>query len=201
MSAQNLATVFGPNILRPKVEDPLTIMEGKQMTITLCPNQEKNQEPPGWLQPILLQQTKKISETTVSPLMYSDYSLSVKYFLLRRQNFLHVTQHKTVKCFHVSTQYQRNLHGSVWKLADRMGNSVHFAVRLIVINKYLWAWRDSMIPNGRQIWLFIWQCYYLHVCYYSDCKTFHVVSVNNLPLFSSTNLKDWMTFFSHLWSL
>lgn len=29
MSVQNLATVFGPNILRPKVEDPLTIMEGK----------------------------------------------------------------------------------------------------------------------------------------------------------------------------
>ncbi|KAK1345763.1 hypothetical protein QTO34_008227 [Cnephaeus nilssonii] len=28
MSAQNLATVFGPNILRPKMEDPLTIMEG-----------------------------------------------------------------------------------------------------------------------------------------------------------------------------
>ncbi|KAL8206754.1 UNVERIFIED_CONTAM: Rho GTPase activating protein 24 [Gekko kuhli] len=28
MSVQNLATVFGPNILRPKVEDPLTIMEG-----------------------------------------------------------------------------------------------------------------------------------------------------------------------------
>ncbi|XP_043914847.1 rho GTPase-activating protein 24 isoform X2 [Protopterus annectens] len=28
MSTQNLATVFGPNILRPKVEDPLTIMEG-----------------------------------------------------------------------------------------------------------------------------------------------------------------------------
>ncbi|KAF6128821.1 Rho GTPase activating protein 24 [Phyllostomus discolor] len=27
MSVQNLATVFGPNILRPKVEDPLTIME------------------------------------------------------------------------------------------------------------------------------------------------------------------------------
>lgn len=53
MSAQNLATVFGPNILRPKVEDPLTIMEGKQMTITLSPNQEKYQEPPGWLQPIL----------------------------------------------------------------------------------------------------------------------------------------------------
>lgn len=29
MSVQNLATVFGPNILRPKVEDPLTIMEGE----------------------------------------------------------------------------------------------------------------------------------------------------------------------------
>ncbi|XP_078453538.1 rho GTPase-activating protein 24-like isoform X2 [Lampetra planeri] len=28
MSIQNLATVFGPNILRPKVEDPATIMEG-----------------------------------------------------------------------------------------------------------------------------------------------------------------------------
>ncbi|XP_047281549.1 rho GTPase-activating protein 22 isoform X15 [Homo sapiens] len=29
MSVQNLATVFGPNILRPQVEDPVTIMEGK----------------------------------------------------------------------------------------------------------------------------------------------------------------------------
>nr|CAG5958680.1 unnamed protein product [Menidia menidia] len=28
MSVQNLATVFGPNILRPKMEDPVTIMEG-----------------------------------------------------------------------------------------------------------------------------------------------------------------------------
>ncbi|XP_015233137.1 PREDICTED: rho GTPase-activating protein 22 isoform X1 [Cyprinodon variegatus] len=28
MSVQNLATVFGPNILRPKVEDPFTMMEG-----------------------------------------------------------------------------------------------------------------------------------------------------------------------------
>lgn len=28
MSVQNLATVFGPNILRPKVEDPVSIMEG-----------------------------------------------------------------------------------------------------------------------------------------------------------------------------
>lgn len=28
MSVQNLGTVFGPNILRPKVEDPVTIMEG-----------------------------------------------------------------------------------------------------------------------------------------------------------------------------
>lgn len=29
MTVQNLATVFGPNILRPKVEDPVAIMEGK----------------------------------------------------------------------------------------------------------------------------------------------------------------------------
>ncbi|KAL8186630.1 UNVERIFIED_CONTAM: hypothetical protein K2H54_001757 [Gekko kuhli] len=28
MSVQNLATVFGPNILRPPIEDPVTIMEG-----------------------------------------------------------------------------------------------------------------------------------------------------------------------------
>lgn len=30
MSVQNLATVFGPNILRPKVEDPVAIMEGQK---------------------------------------------------------------------------------------------------------------------------------------------------------------------------
>lgn len=29
MSVQNLATVFGPNILRPRVEDPVTMMEGQ----------------------------------------------------------------------------------------------------------------------------------------------------------------------------
>lgn len=29
MSVQNLATVFGPNILRPKMEDPVTMMEGE----------------------------------------------------------------------------------------------------------------------------------------------------------------------------
>ncbi|XP_077478198.1 rho GTPase-activating protein 24 isoform X2 [Stigmatopora argus] len=31
MSVHNLATVFGPNILRPKVEDPVTIMEGTSL--------------------------------------------------------------------------------------------------------------------------------------------------------------------------
>ncbi|XP_035382606.1 rho GTPase-activating protein 24 isoform X2 [Electrophorus electricus] len=31
MSVQNLATVFGPNILRPRVEDPVAIMEGAVM--------------------------------------------------------------------------------------------------------------------------------------------------------------------------
>lgn len=29
MSAQNLATVFGPNILRAKMEDPVSMMEGE----------------------------------------------------------------------------------------------------------------------------------------------------------------------------
>ncbi|XP_064217856.1 rho GTPase-activating protein 22-like [Aotus nancymaae] len=31
MSVQNLATVFGPNILQPQVEDPITIMEGTSL--------------------------------------------------------------------------------------------------------------------------------------------------------------------------
>lgn len=35
MSVQNLATVFGPNILRPKMEDPVTIMEGAQLYLYL----------------------------------------------------------------------------------------------------------------------------------------------------------------------
>lgn len=30
MSIQNLATVFGPNILRPKAEDPESIIGGEQ---------------------------------------------------------------------------------------------------------------------------------------------------------------------------
>lgn len=34
MSVQNLATVFGPNILRPKVEDPVAIMEGQQHSVS-----------------------------------------------------------------------------------------------------------------------------------------------------------------------
>lgn len=37
-----------------------------------------------WRELSLIQRPKKISETTVSPLLYSDYSLNVKYFLLRR---------------------------------------------------------------------------------------------------------------------
>lgn len=37
MSVQNLATVFGPNILRPQIEDPVTIMEGKVEVAWQCP--------------------------------------------------------------------------------------------------------------------------------------------------------------------
>lgn len=36
MSVQNLATVFGPNILRPKMEDPVTIMEGGETQCRHC---------------------------------------------------------------------------------------------------------------------------------------------------------------------
>uniref|UniRef100_A0A8K9WL88 Rho GTPase activating protein 22b n=1 Tax=Oncorhynchus mykiss TaxID=8022 RepID=A0A8K9WL88_ONCMY len=35
MSVQNLATVFGPNILRPKMEDPVVIMEGTSLVQSL----------------------------------------------------------------------------------------------------------------------------------------------------------------------
>ncbi|XP_043992534.1 rho GTPase-activating protein 22 isoform X3 [Gambusia affinis] len=55
MSVQNLATVFGPNILRPRVEDPVTMMEGSSqvqhlMTILisehsrLYPNEDSKTE-------------------------------------------------------------------------------------------------------------------------------------------------------------
>uniref|UniRef100_A0A8C6NJN9 Rho GTPase activating protein 22 n=1 Tax=Nothobranchius furzeri TaxID=105023 RepID=A0A8C6NJN9_NOTFU len=55
MSVQNLATVFGPNILRPRVEDPVTMMEGSSqvqhlMTVLisehrrLYPNEELKTE-------------------------------------------------------------------------------------------------------------------------------------------------------------
>lgn len=36
MTVQNLATVFGPNILRPKVEDPVAIMEGERSCCILA---------------------------------------------------------------------------------------------------------------------------------------------------------------------
>ncbi|CAL8256616.1 unnamed protein product [Lota lota] len=58
MSVQNLATVFGPNILRPRVEDPVTMMEGSSqvqhlMTVMISEHsclyqweeKEANQEP------------------------------------------------------------------------------------------------------------------------------------------------------------
>ena len=37
MSVQNLGTVFGPNILRPKIEDPVAIMEGEWHTFMFLP--------------------------------------------------------------------------------------------------------------------------------------------------------------------
>lgn len=39
MSVQNLATVFGPNILRPHIEDPVTIMEGRLFVFLTAPVQ------------------------------------------------------------------------------------------------------------------------------------------------------------------
>lgn len=42
MSIQNLATVFGPNILRPKAEDPESIIGGKTL-------KKKREEEPGEL--------------------------------------------------------------------------------------------------------------------------------------------------------
>uniref|UniRef100_A0A673IX88 Rho GTPase-activating protein 22-like n=1 Tax=Sinocyclocheilus rhinocerous TaxID=307959 RepID=A0A673IX88_9TELE len=41
MGVQNLATVFGPNILRPKLEDPVAIMEGKHLLLNFQPKKEK----------------------------------------------------------------------------------------------------------------------------------------------------------------
>lgn len=36
MSVQNLATVFGPNILRAKMEDPVSMMEGNNILVTFA---------------------------------------------------------------------------------------------------------------------------------------------------------------------
>ncbi|CAJ1067583.1 rho GTPase-activating protein 22 [Xyrichtys novacula] len=49
MSVQNLATVFGPNILRPRVEDPVTMMEGSSqvqhlMTVLISEHAELYQQ-------------------------------------------------------------------------------------------------------------------------------------------------------------
>ena len=41
MSVQNLGTVFGPNILRPKIEDPVAIMEGEWHTFRFLPTLHK----------------------------------------------------------------------------------------------------------------------------------------------------------------
>ncbi|KAM5320927.1 rho GTPase-activating protein 22 isoform 3-T3 [Glossophaga mutica] len=38
MSVQNLATVFGPNILRPQIEDPVSIMEDSKKVLPTCGN-------------------------------------------------------------------------------------------------------------------------------------------------------------------
>ena len=41
MSVQNLGTVFGPNILRPKIEDPVAIMVGEWHTFRFLPTLHK----------------------------------------------------------------------------------------------------------------------------------------------------------------
>ena len=87
MSAQNLATVFGPNILRPKVEDPLTIMEGKWM-ITLDPHQEENQVPLFLNENVFsFKQAKERSKIIVSPLIYSDYFFNCKIISSEMREF------------------------------------------------------------------------------------------------------------------
>ncbi|XP_070697387.1 rho GTPase-activating protein 22 [Pempheris klunzingeri] len=60
MSVQNLATVFGPNILRPRVEDPVTMMEGSSqvqhlMTVLISEHAQ------------LYQQEEAAPETKMSP--------------------------------------------------------------------------------------------------------------------------------------
>ncbi|XP_061083590.1 rho GTPase-activating protein 22 [Conger conger] len=62
MSVQNLATVFGPNILRPKMEDPMSMMEGtsqvQHLMTVLIRDQERLYQgpeadgPPGPLQEV-----------------------------------------------------------------------------------------------------------------------------------------------------
>nr|XP_046257725.1 rho GTPase-activating protein 22 isoform X2 [Scatophagus argus] len=60
MTVQNLATVFGPNILRPRVEDPVTMMEGSSqvqhlMTVLISEHTK------------LYQQEEPESETNIPP--------------------------------------------------------------------------------------------------------------------------------------
>lgn len=46
MSVQNLATVFGPNILRAKIEDPVSMMEGKtHILVTFTGEYARMEEP------------------------------------------------------------------------------------------------------------------------------------------------------------
>ena len=86
MSVQNLATVFGPNILRPKVEDPLTIMEGKWITI-IYRHQKNSQLSLDCPEPILLWRNKG-NKWIHGNSIYGLKFFKCKIFCLRARHFL-----------------------------------------------------------------------------------------------------------------
>ena len=72
MSVQNLATVFGPNMLRPKMEDPVAIMEGVRhllvsVTDSHCDQQLHNISPCLKCHTLLSNDTSPVVLTHIEP--------------------------------------------------------------------------------------------------------------------------------------